>query len=238
MNKIVWRDYWKGFAWSNIKAYLKENKSFVFVCIVMCFVTIPDYLSRDAVRQAELIYSILKAWCVILPLVFACVSTPLTSILLPKALYMSPMTEEERREFVVKKWRLTVLVPNVFNTIWMMIGLFMGLDIWTVVFFVVHLILLSEGLVFYRCKNAEQWEKTQDKSFGVYGIFFMIISLIVHVVAAMTVVDYGTLSKVWLAMLTGVMALLEFPLLYKLMTYKKKLIARVMNYESAYDVGR
>ncbi len=32
MNKLVWREYWKGFAWSNIKAYLKENRSFAFVC--------------------------------------------------------------------------------------------------------------------------------------------------------------------------------------------------------------
>ncbi|MBQ7944979.1 MAG: hypothetical protein IJ326_13080 [Lachnospiraceae bacterium] len=234
INKLVWLDYWKGFAWSNVKAYFKENKSFAFVCVIMCFVTILDYISESTVGREELVHNMLRAWGVILPFVFACIAMPLTSIALPKVLYMSPMTEDERREFVKKKWRLAVLVPNV---IWMIVGLFAGMDIWTAIFFIVHLVLLSEGLVFYRSKNAGQWEKAQEKAYGVYGIFFAIISIIVHIFATMTVVDYGTLGVVRLAVFIGIVILLELPLLYKLMTYKKILIAYVTNYEVTYDVG-
>ena len=239
MNKMVWRDYWKGFAWSNIKAYLKENKSFVFVCIVMCFVTLPNHINEEAMGREELIRSILKAWALLLPIVFTFVSLQLTSISFPRVLfYMSPMTVEERREFLVKKWRLAVVVPAVFNAIWMLLGLFVGMDVRTAVFFTVHMILLTEGLAVYGCKNAKQWEKTQDKSYTVYGIILVIVGIIVHAVAAYVVGEYGMLSITWLAILTGVMVLLELPLLYKLMTYKKKLIANMLNYESVHDVGR
>ncbi len=210
----------------------------MLLCAIMCLVTIPDYISENAAGREELVHNMLKAWSVILPLVFTCIAMPLTSLMLPKVLYMSPMTEDERREFVKKKWRLAVLVPNLLNVIWMTVGLFVGIDVGTVIFFIVHLILLSEGLMFYRSKNAGQWEKPQDKAYGVYGIFFVMISIIVHVWATMTVVDYGMLSITWLAILIGVMVLIELPLLYKLMTYKKKLIANMLNFESVHDVGR
>ena len=74
----------------------------------------------------------------------------------------------------------------------------------------------------------------------VYGpkIILVIVGIIVHAVAAYVVGEYGMLSITWLAILTGVMVLIELPLLYKLMTYKKKLIANMLNFESVHDVGR
>ncbi len=233
---MVWRDYWKGFAWSNIKAYIRNNKNGLWSMIGIFLVWIPYFL-EDGLEKGMMFANILKLLACALPTLFLYWTLALTAVTLPKVLYMSPMTADERREFVEKKWKLAILVPNIINIVWTIIGLLCGIDVLSILFLVFHFMMMSEGAIFYRNRDSKKLESTLGKAFSVYALFCAMISMLVQIFAIVVVVEDGIIGTAWLGTFLGVALLLELPLLIKLMTYKKKLILSMANYEAAYDVG-
>lgn len=236
MDKMVWRDYWKGFAWSNIKAYIRNNKNGLWSLIGVSLVWIPYFL-EDGLEKGMMLVNILKLIACALPTLFLFWTLALTTVTLPKVLYMSPMTADERREFVEKKWKLAILVPNIFNLAWTIMGLLCGIDVLAMLFLMFHFMIMSEGAIFYRNRDSKQLESILGKAFSIYTLFCTMVSMLVQIFAIVVVVEDGTIGIAWLGTFLGAILLLELPLLIKLMTYKKKMILNMANYEAAYDVG-
>lgn len=231
MNRLVWLDYWKGFSWSNIKAFFKKNKNNMWSWISIGLLWLSGCLGDDGIEEP------LSLMVSALPLVFLFWSLALTSLTLPKVMHMSPMTANEREEFVQKKWKLALLVPNVVNVVFVVIGFMLQKDALSLVFLGVHFVMMSFGAIFYSGRNTDIFEVGMDKAFPVYAIFCELVALVVHVVTMVMLVQDGMVERAWLGVFTGAILLLEIPLLIKLMTYKKKLIGRIANYEASYDVG-
>lgn len=231
MNRLVRLDYWKGFSWSNIKAFFGRNKKnmggWIAIALLWGVQCIGDEGNLSALALVV---------CGV-PLVLLFWSLAMTSISLPKVMHMSPMTVNEREVFIKKKWKLAILVPNVVNIVFIVIGFVMRQDALSLAFVLVHFVMMSFGAIFYSGKSAKRFEVGIDKVFPVYAIFCEIVSVIIHVCATMLIVDDGSIGNVMLGIFAGAMVLLELPLLIKLMTYKKKLVSNIVNYEATYDVG-
>ncbi|MBE5876632.1 MAG: hypothetical protein E7290_07065 [Lachnospiraceae bacterium] len=236
MDKLVWQDYWKGLAWSNIKAYIRNNKNGLWSLIGVSLVWLPYFLADES-EQAKMLMNLMKCLTCALPTLFLFWTLALTTLTLPKVLYMSPMTTDERREFVEKKWKLATLVPNIFNLAWTIIGLLCGIDVLSMMFLMFHFMMMSEGAIFYRNRDSKQLESNFGKVFSVYALLGTIVSMLVQIFAIVVVVEDGIIGAAWLGTFLGVVLLLELPLLIRLMTYKKKMILIMANYEAAYDVG-
>ena len=195
------------------------------------------YFLTDESEKAKMLMVLVKCLACALPILFLYWTLALTAVTLPKVLYMSPMTEDERREFVEKKWKLAILVPNIINLVWTIIGLLCGIDVLSILFLMFHFMMMSEGAIFYRNRDSKKLECTLGKAFSVYALFCTMVSMLVQIFAIVVVVEDRTIGIAWLGTFLGVVLLLELPLLIKLMTYKKKLILNMANYEAAYDVG-
>ena len=228
MNKLVWQDYWKGFSWSNIKAYFHRNKMSALSVVFVGIALLPQ---AESMGVGSVLETIARAIGCGLPTLFLFWSLALTDMMLPKVLYMAPLTEEERKEYVEKKWRLAVLVPNLFNLVWILLGVVCGVDAISLVFLTLHFWIMSEGAIFYRNKHSDRFELALGKAFSVYTVFCAMIAMLVQIIASVVLVEDGTIGVAWLGTFLGVILLLELPLLIKLMTYKKKLITCMMNYE-------
>ena len=207
--KVV-RNYLVGFRWEQIKKVYAEREIFEFI---FCFVLMPMVYHLYEEWEFMPFY-----WLVMIPVLFCRFSEPLHPMILPKIMYLCPMSAEERRYFVRRSGQLHLAVPVMMECIGLLIlAAFGWMDLISAAGILLGISMLSVWSCGMRGRDGEwcKWYQVKfdmSKTEGipeVFGTIFGIASVVIFVFIRCW--DYPVSAGARLIWL-GITAILQIPL--------------------------
>lgn len=232
--KIVARDYFAAFRWSKIKeSFFGRNFSswwwIMYVCVLM-----PIMTPRNWERGPEHIFQHI---CVSLIVMFGAFAAPLHPIALPKMMYLCPMDENERKNYLQKSFLFKIFAGFVISVLAIsVLVLFTGLDV-----FYGAVVVLAE-MFFVLCSanidsaNIEKCVDGQHVSF-IYGgedVWAGVIRVVSLGYALFIVLGVGWQEDFrggMGAVFVGIMLVLETPLTIRMLKKSKLAMEAAVRYE-------
>ncbi len=232
MNRMVVRDYFSTFRWSNLKACYKENSLFAYVWLLW-------YVPLITGLYEEELEDWLKFLVVYAVLFFGMFAALLHPIELPKMMFLCPMSEAERRDYVMKSWLFKVIFPIALSILGM--GALVLLDLTDLFWAAATIVVAAAGSlctsfqaradVNRRGKGGNK--KSMLEGHGVWESTGIVVSVIFDVLILMlSLQDNPTL--VGKSVIAAGILLLELPVAIKLLCRVKPAIDRAMSYERSY----
>lgn len=103
MTKRVIRDYFAAFRWKKIKErYSNYNTWYIIYFLVLT----PLWLHAERMPGGFLTYYLINV-----PILFCIISAGLHPMVLPKILYLCPMSKESRKEYIIKSCYVRIAIP-------------------------------------------------------------------------------------------------------------------------------
>lgn len=226
MTKQVIRDYFSAFHWEKIKEFYKNGGWFFFLNMT---VILPMF-----VRIFDSAIGAVNYYFALVPLEFAMFAAPLHPVALPKIMYLCPMSETERREYITKAFWFKFAVPVVVSGFCMSVLLALGVtDLLQAGMVLLENILV--GLAFgldgraaflgeagFRepvIKDLRDWQP-------IAGVVGAVTACFVAFVAV------GGREEGIVIMMLCVICLLQLPLTIKVMWYYRRIMDNALNYEN------
>ena len=124
MTKNAVRNYFVSFKFGNIKN--KYNKSWGSVVnllwVIYFFLAMPAFVGFFDNKDYAITY-----FCIVTPVFFWIFASAIHPIKLPKIMFICPMKEQERRDYIVKSWIFHVIISMVIGVIGVTILMILGL---------------------------------------------------------------------------------------------------------------
>lgn len=224
MLKNIVREYFSAFRLGNIKASYQKNNWWFFIYMGIILPIIIFSGGAESFRQ------ILAYYVLMLPVAFELFAVPLHPFALPKIMYLCPMTEQERREYLVKSYWMKVLFPCIVELVvviglavtgWynnFLLGQFFTLN--TMLVLSVSLQTRTMGAEFNMATSKERWETA-----ALVILLFQIIFLIAGVT------EWEECSGAAKVICVGVLVLLDLPLTLKVLGFWKNTVEHMLCYE-------
>ncbi|MBE5876633.1 MAG: hypothetical protein E7290_07070 [Lachnospiraceae bacterium] len=173
MNKLVWQDYWKSLRWKTAWRRMCELSGIVVVIVQMF--TIWPLNILDLEGEARLHYYILA-----FPLVFTLFSSICVEIKFPKQMYLTPLTQVERREYMEKLLRLKLVIPNLIMgaVITVMLILKKTNIAWGGIMLLQNILSTMGMSLFYKVEKSKNVKELQTEGNLLWAILTMGIGLL------------------------------------------------------------
>lgn len=232
MGRVI-KDYFAAFRWSNFNKKVSNT-----AYMIVYFTTI---LPMVAGVYEKLDYALVY-YAVLIPVIHTLNSACLHIMKMPKIMYMLPLSQDMKRDYIVKSGIFRICFCSGFGIVCTLPLLFLkSCHIFTYLLIVYNLITWS--LIFcgmnerYNIEEREAWSNVVKSDYrGIdqgINVFFTAMALIGLV--CMLCWD-GGMVNVYANLLFAVPAvLIQLPLTIKHMSYWNKAVEKAMNYETSYD---
>lgn len=226
MTKQVIRDYFAAFRWGKVKEYYKTGGWSLFITMTATMPLFLRYLHTPADG--------LNYFFTLIPLEFVLFAAPLHPMELPKIMYLCPLSEEERREYITKSFWFKLALPLVPGIFFMSILLLLGItDFFQVGMVLLEMILI--GLVFgldgrgaFMGENG--YQKPVIKELENWQPIAGMVGMLMACFVAFLPVAGG--RETWETILVlCLIFLLQLPLTIKVMWYYRRVVEHALNYE-------
>lgn len=223
--KIVVRDYFAAFRWSKIKESFGGNNSGWWP-VLYVYVLMPITSARNWERGPE---HIICHICVATIVMFGAFSAPLHPIALPKLMYLCPMDESERKDYLKKSFFFKIIAGFVISVVGIaLLVLFTELDI------VYGAVIILAEMLYVLCSanidgaNIEKCIKEQHVSFiyggeDVWGSVIRFISLGFALFVVLGIGWQEDFRTTFGAVFVGIMLVIEVPCVIRML--KKSMLA-------------
>lgn len=226
MTKRVIRDYFVAFRWENVKKFYHDGGWFMILYVTVVLPLIMQYFHSE--KDAAVYYFIL------LPMLVCIVGAPLHPVALPKIMYLCPMNETERREYICKSFWFKITFPLALNILSVSILVILKwIDGLLAVLIMIEAVLL--GLVNGIDGNAtlnwggKGFQKPVIKELEMWlpaaGVIGMLQSCFVAFLAM------GERETWTIVMWSCVVVMLQLPITIKVMRYYRRVMDNALNYD-------
>ena len=210
MVKRALHDYALGFRWRNLVQLYKKSMLFVWILLFNFLNTVNSLL--DESTSGTIVYLV---WSTIF--LFGLIGMTLSPLKLPKVMFLSPMNEQERKQYIQISFWVQILIPTLIGSV---IGMFL-LIFRVVKSYIVILSLINLLICFIFCAvepkgfNQNECIKQSVKS-RVFSIVGVILSMgielslvfwekrlgqewnICHIAIGVAIVTVGIMTAIYL----------------------------------------
>lgn len=228
--EFVLKNYIKSFTWNNIKErYINGNWfSIIYLCLIM-----PLILSGQDEDNSSILCLL-----IMLPNIFAMFASILFPSILPKLMYLCPMSKEMRKDYLIKACMIRTAVPVVFTILMIGILLFIGWIDWICSFGIllnntIFAVFLGSGINLngYGKRNEkDQKAIPMDDAFSLYefGILFSATMISLGYSAVVMATD-----PLWVRFLfIGITLLVPLSLTISYLKYWPSAVENALTYEN------
>ncbi len=225
LNKLVWHDYWKSFKWKTVWNRMGELSGVIVVMVQM--LTLWPLNILDLEGKSRWNYYIFA-----FSLMFALISSICVEIRFPKQMYLTPLTQVERREYMEKLLRLKLVIPNLVMGVVIAVMLILKkVNIAWGGMLLLQNILSTMGMsLFYKVEKTKYVKELQTAGNMLWTIFAMVIGLvgeffILGGASSNENIDSATF------IIFAVSVVVQLICLYKMYSCKNQYFAILANYE-------
>lgn len=230
MMQLVSKNYLKSFTWNNIQErYINGNWfSLIYLCVLM-----PIIVSGHDEDNSSLLCLL-----IMLPNIFAMFSSVLFPSMLPKQMYLCPMSKEMRKDYITKACLLRTTVPIVFSILMIGILLFIGWIDWLCAFGIllnntIFAVFLGSGINLHgygKMNEKGQRAIPMDDAFSLYE--FAILFSAVMISLGYSAVVMAT-DPLWVRFLfIGITLLVPLPITISYLKYWPSAVENALIYEN------
>ncbi len=225
MNRLVWHDYWKSFKWKTVWNRIGELSGVIVVMVQM--LTLWPLNILDLEGEARLHYYIFA-----FSLMFALVSSMCVEIKFPKQMYLTPLTQAERREYMEKLLGLKLVIPNlVMGVVIVVMLVLQRVNIAWGGMLLLQNILSTMGMsLFYKVEKTKYVKELQTAGNMLWTIFAMLIGLVVEFFILGGASSNENIDRAIL-ILFAVSVAVQLLCLYKMYSHKNQYFTILANYE-------
>ena len=225
MNKLVWRDYWKSFKWKTVWNRMGELSGVIVVMVQM--LTSWPLNILDLEGESRLHYYIFA-----FSLMFALISSMCVEIKFPKQMYLTPLTQVERREYMEKLLGLKLVIPNLVMSVVIVVMLFLKkVNIAWGGMLLLQNILSTMGMsLFYKVEKTKYVKELQTVGNLLWTILTMGIALVGEFFILGGASSNENIDSATLIMFVVSVAV-QLLCLYKMYSRKNQYFAILANYE-------
>ncbi len=228
MNRLVWQDYWKALKWKTALKRMGEFSAFIVVMTQM--VTIWPLNILDLEGESRWCYYIL-----VFPLIFALFSSICVELELPKQMYLTPLTQVERREYMEKLLRLKLLIPNLIMGVVIIVMLSLGKTsiAWGSMLLLQNILSTMGMSLFYKVEKTKYVKELQTEGNLLWAILTMVIGLLGEFfILGGASSNENIDSATWI--MFGVSVAVQLFCLYKMYSHKNQYFDNLASYERWY----
>lgn len=232
MTGRVIKDYFTAFRWSNFKEKVAH-----FAYLVVYFSAIlPTIVGFFETWKSALVYVLMM-----IPTIHILNSGSLHIMKMPKMMYMVPLTQDMKREYIVKSALFRICFCSLLGMICTLPLVLMGICrvityVVLVYDYVTFALLLCGMNERYGIEERDAWQETKSDCRGLIqgvNIFLTVISL--FGIACMLCWD-GGMVNVYANLIFIIPAILfQLPLTIKHMTYWNTAVEKALSYERSFD---
>lgn len=223
INKLAWISYFREFKWQRIKKQWKEiiSGSIIYLYVLTTFPAVFMDL-----KDKEYFLYLLAA----IPMVWTAWSMMYSSVRLPKLMFMGPMSEMDRRRYLMSIWNIRFWFPNVLLIMVVVVRAILQPETWLFgILIIVQNLLMSCGTVYAGITTGTNMAELK-------GIGIFIIQMFLGLFAEMILLYYYASERDSLMermMITwGILLAIQLLLVKKLLPYKKKLFDVMADFEN------
>ncbi len=233
MRKRIIQDYFEAFRWSKSKEAYKKGSWYTFFCFLFIVPVNSKFYENERKALAYL--------CIVIPIMFCMFSSTLHPMRLPKVMFLCPMQESERREYIVQscwlRMSIHILIGVLGGVILLLNGICDPVCIGGSLFNIVVLAFFLSGI------NANGYGRINENNVRAFdmdsapGILEMaqILVTIISSIGYSVMLCWDTPVAWWVkAIFVGIALLIQLPLLLHYTKYWKYSIEKAMSYESSY----
>ncbi len=175
----VLKDYFAALRWSNVKKSFWSWWWGIQFLVMSIFLQVFD--STDETETALYL-------CVMIPILFCMLMETLHKTLLPKMIYLCPMSAQERKKYILISCGVRIAIPTFVGMVGALILLVCGMVDWIYsvgVIFNITALSICMGACLY-VNGPSKWGEngTLTSSVGVLEIFILIVTLITGILYA------------------------------------------------------
>lgn len=228
MNRLVWQDYWKSFKWKTLWNRMGELSGIIVVMTQM--LTIWPLNILDLEGESRVHYYILA-----FSLIFALFSSMCVEIKLPKQMYLTPLTQVERREYMEKLLGLKLVIPNLVMDVVIVVMLILKkMNIAWGGMLLLQNILSTMGMsLFYKVEKTKYVKELQTAGNMLWSILTMVIGLLGEFLILGGASSNENIDSATLTMF-AVSVAVQLLCLYKMYSRKNQYFDILANYERWY----
>lgn len=225
MDRLVWTSYRKDLSWKTTWKRMFELLG-VGVLIGQMLTIWP--LNIFELEGVALVYYYILS----MPLIFSMLSGLVVELCIPKQMYLTPLTQAERREFMEKLLRLKIAFPNVIMAMVIAVVLVFGkLSFIMGIVLLVQNILMTMGLaLFYKKKVSNTRKEVYTEVSIFWSICVMTIGLLGESVVLSSFCKNEVFDK-FEGCLWGIGVVVQLFALYKIYSRKNNYFDNMANYE-------
>ena len=225
MNRLVWQDYWNALRWKNAWKRMGELSGVIVVIVQM--LTIWPLNILDLEGESRWHYFIF-----VFPLVFALVSSMGVEIKFPKQMYLTPLTQVERREYMEKLLGLKLVIPNLVMGVVIAVMLILkNVNIAWGGMLLLQNVLSTMGMsLFYKVEKTKYVKELHTAGNMLWSIFAMGIGLVGEFFILGGASSNENIDSATLIMFVVSVAV-QLLCLYKMYSRKNQYFAILANYE-------
>ena len=230
MNRLVWQDYWNALRWKN--AWKRMGELSGVIVVITHMLTIWPLNILDLEGESRLYYYILA-----IPLIFALFSSLCVEIQLPKQMYLTPLTQVERREYMEKVLRLKIVIPNLVMGVAITVVLIFGKTniAWGGILLIQNILSTMGMSLFYKVEKTKYVKELQTEGNVLWAILTMVIGLLGEFFILGAACSSAIMDNVSLIFL-GVSVVIQLFCLHKIYSRKNQYFDKLANYERWYVV--
>ncbi len=232
MTKRIVKDYFLAFRWGNFKEKV-ANALYMILYFTVLFPVIVGFYEK--------VQYVITYYLIAIPTIHIINSGALHIMRMPKLMYMVPLNENQKREYIVKSAIFRICFCTLLGTV---CGLPLVLLGWcrVITYVIIVYDILTLALLFcgmnerYGVEEREKYPPVKSDYRGIVqwvDVFLTIISI--FGISCMLCWDDGPVN-VYVNLVFIIPAILfQLPLTIKHMTYWKKAVEKAMHYEASYD---
>lgn len=233
MYKII-QDYFTAFRWQKIKQTYKNGNWWMFLYLL---IVLPLIMQMHETKNSILAYML-----IMIPFLFSMFAAPLHPMLLPKIMYLCPMSRDARKEYIIKSSLLRVSVSVIIGSLGVLSLLFLGISdgISAAGIWFNHLlfsICLGSGTNaggYGKVNETGQRAMNMDTKQGVIESLSIITALLLCL-SYILMFSWDTTPAWWVKwILIGISIFFELPLVFNYLKYWKQTANEVLCYENSY----
>lgn len=170
-------------------------------------------------------------WILVIPILFAMVSSLLHIVTLPPMMYLIPYNQAEREEYIQKMLYIKILIPLGFALIWDFLLLFFKpLSLYSFTLQIISILLIT-----YICGTINNGNRDQSEQQVVYGSMWEYVSLILAITfimgGSMCIICSDSISRLEFWIVFSATILIFLPISNSIRKRWSKIRSNFANYE-------
>ena len=244
MEKKIFHDYWNSFRWSRFRKIYSKNA--IFYLLWSAYMLCVPFITNSAVDN---IWSYLV---VMLYLIFVVLNASVVPICLPKLMFLTPMSKEERHRYMSGMMKMKILVPAFVgfgvSVLWMWLRkapLWIGAANYIAGCSIVlaGTITTWPGSIWFRQDGVsadqpvKRIEDVRLKGLRILSTTEIIIAISAYMIG-MVFLENTDFEKLWVKILLAIATLVHIILIPFILRYVNPIVEIATDYEKTYSVDK